>query len=164
MLGEPGNHDQRLVAAYALGVVVFVLGCCWLPAGKYIDDEPYDYAMPEAMLDLPASGDDVRPLPTATDVVWDGCIAPYAHGKCTRIVAMRSADGVSRDALLELLVQHYRSLGWPLVPRGSPYVGCRLVRGIIAWQEHCMEIHIRPSAEFMIGRPEIPEAVNVYVR
>jgi hypothetical protein len=163
-LAEPGGREQLLVPASAVAIIVSVFGCCCLPVGKYIRDEPYAYAMPEAMLDTPPSGHEVRPLAPATEVAWERCVAPYAHGTCTRIVAMRSADGLPRDALAERLVEHYRSLGWPLEPFANGYSGCRPVRGIIAWTEHCMSIYSRPDIEVVMGRPELPDTVNVYVR
>lgn len=81
--------------------------------------------------------------PDVTLVRWV-CENPGVHGACNNAAIVAATDGVRGDELVARLVEHYRHAGWPLEVRADfPHLGhwgCRPVRGILPWEDHCMQI------------------------
>jgi hypothetical protein len=159
-------------------VAIVVLQCCagCVAAFPGIDDfdtyrptDPGDRAYTE--LWQLAADSEVRPAPSATNVAYTGCYGIMTHG-CFPLFTVTATDGVPRDALLERVVSHYIGEGWPLereqLRDGSfLFRGCRPVRGILPYYDHCMEIFEQRNAanpNYVPSRvPEEGNSVRLWV-
>ena len=89
-------------------------------------------------------------------------------GQVHHVFVIASTVGAERAALVELIVAHYTHQDWPLAPlqigRRKVYYGCRPVRGLITWNEHCLEVIIDEGTDDRPGYPTIPGTVNLYIQ
>jgi hypothetical protein len=117
----------------ATGIVMvgLALACCACWGGAFVKLDDLD-------VNWPKNGD-----PAGTDA------AVGAHG-CMPLYTVTAKDKVSREDLVQRVLAHYAPQGWPLVPvqlrDGSVrYHGCRPVRGILAYYDHCMTVFDPPD-------------------
>jgi hypothetical protein len=65
-------------------------------------------------------------------------------------------------------VAHYLLQDWPLEPRQigrrNVFYGCRPVRGLVTWNQRCMEVIVDEGTDDRPGFPAIPGAVNIYLQ
>jgi hypothetical protein len=158
---------RRLGWRGSLGLAAtgWMVACmCCIPFAKDISDEPLDYDMPGALLDSEAHDYEMRPLPPRTNLVEQSCSG--MHSKCYADYTFVATDGAMGGELVDRLVTHYRSLGWPLTLNDSKdfraYQGCRRVAGILSWRDHCMMIFV--DAIPYVGVTNDPNAVNVFIQ
>jgi hypothetical protein len=143
----------------AMGIVMagLALACCACWGGAFVKLDDLDFNWPHngnpagtGLWDFPYTSAEVRPAPPGTRVAYTDCVAIGAHG-CMTLYTVTANDDVSRDELVRRVLAHYTAQGWPLVPQqlrdGTVrYHGCRPVRGILRYYDHCMTV-FDPSDE-----------------
>jgi len=142
----------------ATGIVMagLALACCACWGGAFVKLDELDLNWPKngnpagtGLWDLPYSSAEVRPAPPGTRVAYTDCPAFGSHG-CLPLYTVTATDDMSREDLVQRVLAHYTAEGWPLVPvqlrDGSVrYHGCRPVRGILRYYDHCMTVFDPPD-------------------
>jgi hypothetical protein len=164
----PSDRGIGWRPAWLMLLAAPVVACC-VGCVKNVADEPYDYQMPEALVDHRGDRADLGSLPASLrldEVDWANL---GAHGNCVTVFILRGTDGASNDVVVTRLIEHFDRLGWDrsysFVDQDG-YVGyyhCRPVQGILTWDDLCLQFNsdnIDPP-RVDIDRPA--DAVAVYI-
>jgi hypothetical protein len=142
----------------ATGVVMvgLAIACCACWCGAFVKLDDVDFNWPKngnpagtGLWDLPYTSAEVRPAPPGTRVAYTDCVAIGAHG-CMPLYTVTAKDAVPPADLVQRVLAHYTAQGWPLVSERLRdgtirYHGCRPVRGILRYYDHCMTIFDPPD-------------------
>jgi hypothetical protein len=163
---DGGAPSARAVSATALAVLVFVVTCLCIPAAKVVGDKPLDSDRPGGILQSAPITAELIPLPPDTEIARTESFDVGGHQQ--HVFVLASTIGTGRAALVELIVVHYTEQDWPLerqqLGRRKVYFGCRPVRGLLTWNEHCLEVIIDEGTDDRPGFPAIPGTVNLYIQ
>lgn len=156
-------RDSFVVAGIMLALAPVAMGCTGV--GQAVIDDEYDLLPSGPPWSSHATVDEIRPLPAGVALDAHECGNLGAHGPCRDVFLVSATDGVSREVLVERVVAHYSQLGWPLRPVLDGYLGCRPVRGILPWWEHCMRIEKSADAQTdtTTGIDVAPHQVGLFI-
>ncbi len=150
-----------------LAASLLTLSCLCAPFTKYSRDEPSDDRLPGALFESGAILNEVLPVPPELRIVLVDQIHPGAHGYGHDVFVFAGTAGAPRDRLVEQLTAHYTAQGWPLAPDPDTprtfRTGCRPVRGLVSWDDHCLMIQLVEGRTIINGAPELPGTVNVFI-
>jgi len=162
------SHDAvpRASAVFSTVLTVFVLGaaCLCLPLAKFVGADSADGE--SGLLRSAPIRAEVLPLPADAELVPAESFK--VGGEEQHVFVINSTVPTTRAELVQRIVAHYLLQDWPLEPRQigrrNVFYGCRPVRGLVTWNQRCMEIIVDEGTDDRPGFPAIPGAVNVYLR
>jgi hypothetical protein len=158
-IGPPGA--SRAVAT-TLAAVVLGASCVCVPAARFVGD-----SSPEGggLLHSAPIMAEMLPAPPDMEIVQSGSFK--VGGEDQHVFVIASSVIAGRPSLVEAIVAHYLLQDWPLeekqIGRRKVFTGCRPVRGLVTWNQHCMEVIIDEGTDDRPGFPSVPGAVNVYI-
>jgi hypothetical protein len=162
---DAGPPTARGVLASALAILALGASCLCLPLAKVVGDDSPESDLPGRMLHSVPITAELIPLPPDTEIALSESFSVGGEGQ--HVFVLASTVGAERASLLELVVAHYTNQDWPLarqqVGRRKVYFGCRPVRGLITWKEHCLEVIIDEGTDNRPGYPTLPGTVNLYI-
>ncbi|GAA1524241.1 hypothetical protein GCM10009827_045870 [Dactylosporangium maewongense] len=72
------------------------------------------------------------------------------HVPCLRLYEVWSRHGAPNPEVMTLTAAALRDQGWPMIGNTEGASGCRPVRGVFTWADHCLSLH--PTTEFVEPR------------
>jgi hypothetical protein len=160
---EGGPPGAGRAVATTLAAVVLGAACVCVPAARFVGD-----TSPEGggVLHSAPIMAEMLPAPPDTEIVQSETFK--VGGEDQHVFVIGSTVVAGRPSLVEVIVNHYRLQDWPLeekqIGRRRVFSGCRPVRGLVTWNQRCMEIIVDEGTDDRPGFPAIPGAVNVYLR
>jgi hypothetical protein len=163
---DGGPPPPRVMLSTALTVFVLGAACLCLPVVKVVGSESSDAESLRGFLHSGPITAEVLPLPPDTELAKTDSF--NVGGRQQHVFVIASTVVVERAALVDAIVAHYIEQDWPLEPRligrRKVFYGCRPVRGIITWNEHCLEVIVDEGTDDRPGFPAIPGTVNLYIQ
>jgi hypothetical protein len=159
---EGGPPGASRAVATTLAVVVLGASCVCVPAARFIGDSSLGGG--GVLRSAPIMAE-MLPAPPDAEIVHSESFK--VGGEDQHVFVIGSTVIAGRPSLVEAIVAHYLRQDWPLEPkqigRRKVFYGCRPVRGLVTWNQRCMEVIVDEGTDDRPGHPAIPGAVNVYI-
>jgi hypothetical protein len=163
---DAGPPTIRSGISTALAILTLGAACLCIPVAKFIGDESSDGESARGLLRSAPITAELRPPPPDTEIVRTDSF--NVGGQQHHVFVIASTVVAERASLVDLIVAHYIEQDWPLeqrqIGRRKVFYGCRPVRGLITWNEHCLEVIIEEGSDDRPGHPAIPGTVNLYIQ